>query len=195
MPQTGIARPAGIEPVIPAIAGIALIAAIFVLPWFGASDALEQSFSEAEQIRQQFGGPEVVMPDTDANAWEALDVGRFILLVAGLAAVALTVVRLGARPAISKLRFAALATALGSLATALVLYRLVNPPQDSSREVGVFVGLVAAGTVALSAWRAMRDEEAIAHPRRVRGDGVSPPSAPPARARSATRTRSRSSSD
>jgi hypothetical protein len=195
MPRTGAARPAGIEPAIPAIAGIALIAAMFLLTWFGASDTLEQSFSEAEQIRQQFGGPEVVMPDTDASAWEALDFGRFVLLAAGLAAVSLTIVRLGDRPAISKLRFAALATALGSLATALVLYRLVNPPQDSSRAVGVFVGLIAAAAVALSAWRAMRDEEAIAHPRRQRGDGVSPRAAPPARARSATRTRSRSSSD
>jgi len=195
MPQAGATRSAGVELAIPAIAGIALIAAIFVLPWFGASDALEQSFSEAEQIRQQFGGPEVVMPDTDANAWEALDLGRFVLLAAGLAAVVLTVVRMGDRPAISKLRYAALATALGSLATALVLYRLVNPPQDSSRAAGVFVGLIAAAVVGLSAWRALRDEEAIAHPRRPRGDGLSPPAAPPARARSATRTRSRSSSD
>jgi hypothetical protein len=195
MPPQARARPAGIEPLVPAIAGIALLAVVFLLPWFGASDALEQSFSEAEQIREQFGGPGVVMPDTDDNAWNALELTRFALLAAGFAAVALTVVRLGGRPAISKLRFAALATALGSLATALVLYHLVNPPQDRSRAVGVFAGLVASAAVALSAWRALREEELVAHPRRSRGAGVSPRDPAPGRVRSATRTRSRSSSD
>ena len=194
MPAQGSARSAGVEPLLPAIAGIALIAVMFLLPWFGASAALERSFAEAEQIRQQFGGPEVVMPDSDDNAWQALEVTRFVLLAAGLAGIGLVVIRRGQRPAIAKLRVAALTTALGSLATALVLYRLVNPPQDSSRAVGVFAGLVASGAVALTSWMAMRDEEAAAHPRRPRGE-VSPTAAPRDPARRAQRARSRSSSD
>ena len=195
MPEERAARPTGIEPLFPAIAGIALIAAMFLLPWFGASSAFERSFAEAEQIRQQFGGPEVVMPDTDGNAWQTLEVTRFVLLAAALAGIGLAAIRLGQRPAISKLRVAALATAFGSLATALVLYQLVNPPQDRSRAIGVFAGLLASGALALASWLAMRDEEASAHPRRDRDAAVSPPGARRDRARSSTRTRSRSSSD
>ncbi len=175
---------------LPAVAGVALVAAMFLLPWFGASSALERSFDEAQQIQDQFGGPEVVMPDVEDNAWQAFEFSRFVLLAAGLCGIALPFVRGSSLPTLTRLRFAALAMALGVIAAALALYHLVNPPGDSSREVGVFAGLVASGGVALGGWVALELEE-----RRGRGSGVSPRSAPPSGARSATSTRSRSSSD
>lgn len=186
-------------------AGVGLLAAIFLLDWFGPSSAISTSFDEAEQIQEQFGGPDVVMPDVEDNAWQALGLGRFILLAAALSGIGLTFVRLAQTPPFTRLRAAALATALGTVATAVVLYQLANPPDDSSREIGVYAGLVAAGAVALSAWVALKDEELRTGrgaprarpntrdvaPRRE----VSPEAGPPARERSSRRKRSRSSSD
>jgi hypothetical protein len=173
---------------------VALLAAMFLLPWFGPSAALERSFDEAHQIQSQFGGPDVVMPDVEDNAWEAFGFVRFVLLAAALCGIGLAVVRRTPQPRLTRLRTAALTTGLGIAATALVLYHLVNPPGDSSREIGVFAGLLASGGVALGGWLVL-DREEQARRRRPTGAGVSAEAAPPGRARSATRTRSRSSSD
>jgi len=182
---------------LPMLAGVGLLAATFLLAWFGPSSAISSSFDEAAQITEQFGGPEIVMPDVEENAWQALGLGRFILLAAGLSAIALTFVRLAQTAPFTRLRAAAVAMALGTLATAVVLYRILDPPDDASREIGLYAGLLAAGGIALSAWVALKDEE-LRTPRNGRGsrrEGASPQAAPPARERSAMRRRSRSSSD
>lgn len=179
------------------LAGVGLLAAMFLLSWFGPSAVIESGFEEAEQIQEQFGGRDVLKPDLEENAWRALGVGRFILLAAALSAIALSFVRSAQTASFTRLRAAALSTALGVAAMAVVLYRLVDTPDDSSREIGAFVGLVAASAVTLTAWFALKDEEL----RAGRGRGgdrrapISSPDAPPARGRSATRRRSRSSSD
>ena len=183
------ARPGGgAALLLPAAAGVALIAAIFALDWFGPGETVARGFEEAREIQEQFGGPEVIIPDVSENAWDALGLIKLVLLAAGLCGVALSLVRMSADPPVSRLAAAAVATGTGTLATAIVLYHLVNPPGDASREIGVFVGLVAAGGVAVGGWIALEDEEA-------RGSSSSPPSARRARGRSARRTRSRSSSD
>jgi hypothetical protein len=178
---------------VPAISGVVLLVAMFALTWFGASEAVARGFEEGREIQQQFGGPEVVIPDVSDNGWDGpgdidlylVDVPiALVLLAAGLCGVALTLVRMSPRPPVSRFGAAGVTTALGTLATAVVLYYLVNPPHDGSREIGVFVGLIAAGGVAVGGWIALEDEE-----RRV-----SPPSVPRASGRSARRTRSRSSS-
>ena len=163
---------------LPAAAGLALIAAMFALDWFGPGETVVRGFEEAREIQEQFGGPAVVIPDVSENAWDALGLVKLVLVAAGLCGIALTLVRMSSDPPVSRLATAAVATGVGTLATAIVLYHLVNPPGDASREIGVFVGLVAAGGVAVGGWIALEDEEA-----RVR------PSARRARGRSSRRTR------
>lgn len=163
---------------LPAAAGLALIAAMFALDWFGPGETVARGFEEAREIQEQFGGPEVMIPDVSENAWDALGLVKLVLVAAGLCGIALTLVRMSSDPPVSRLAMAAVATGVGTLATAIVLYHLVNPPGDASREIGVFVGLLAAGGVAVGGWIALEDEET-----RVR------PSARRARGRSARRTR------
>jgi hypothetical protein len=175
---------------LPALAGIALLGVMF-LPWFGPSEALEGSFEEAREIREQFGGPPVVMPDVDQSAWEAFEVVKFVLVAAALSGVGVAATRAMAAPPISPLAASAVATGIGILATALVLYRVVNPVADSGREVGLFLGLLASAGVAYGGWLALREEEGG---RAGRGPGLNRSAARRSRARSARRARSRSSS-
>jgi hypothetical protein len=142
------------------------------LPWFGPSEALERSFDEAQRIQEQFGGPEVPIPDVEENAWEAFAVVKFVLLLTALAGVALGAMQLAQWWPISPLSASAFITGLGIVSTALVLYRVVNPVADSAREAGVFLGLLAAAGVALGGWLALRDAEA-SRPRRPRPRGAS----------------------
>ena len=179
MEAGGPARSGGAAALLlPAAAGLALIAAMFALDWFDPGETVARGFEEAREIQEQFGGPEVVIPDVSENAWDALGLVKLVLVAAGLCGVALTLVRMSSDPPVSRLATAAVATGVGTLATAIVLYHLVNPPGDASREIGVFVGLVAAGGVAVGGWIALEDEET-----RVR------PSARRARGRSSRRTR------
>src|SRR5688572_9314777 len=122
---------------LPAAAGLALIAAMFALDWFGPGETVARGFEEAREIQQQFCGPEVVIPDVSENAWDALGLVKLVLVAAGLCGIALTVVRMSSDPPVSRLATAAVATGAGTLATAIVLYHLVNPPGDASREIGV----------------------------------------------------------
>ena len=180
MATGGPAGSGGAARLLPAIAGLALIASMFALDWFGPGEAVSRGFEEALRIQERLGGPEVPLPDVSQNAWDALGIAKLVLIAAGLCGVGLTFVRMSAGPPLSPFAVAASTTAAGTLATAAVLYHLIDPPGDASREIGVFVGLVAAGGVAVGGWIALEDEEA----RRA----SSPPSARRGRARSATRT-------
>jgi hypothetical protein len=167
---------------LPAIAGVALMVSMVALDWFGPGESVSRGFEEAREIQEQFGGPEVIVPDVSESAWDALGAVRFLLVAAGLCGIGLTLVRLVPDPPVSRLGAAAATTGVGTLAVAVVLYHLVNPPDDMSREIGVFAGLIAAGGVAVGGWIALEDEES------KRG-ASSRPSARRARARSARRTR------
>jgi hypothetical protein len=158
------------------------------LPWFGASEALEQSFDEARQIQEQFGGPVVPIPDVEQNAWEAFGFIKYVLVLTAAGGIALAVLRLPARPPVSPLSAGAVVTGLGIASVALILYRVIDPVDDSAREVGLFLGLLAACGVAIGAWSALRDAEL------ARGGGLSPAAGPRARERRARPSRSRSSS-
>lgn len=183
-------------PLLLAVAGgVALLAVMFLLPWFGASDVVERGFDEAREIQRQFGGPEVVLPDVSDNAWQAFGLADAVLALAAAIGAALALVALAPRPPVSRLAAAGTITGVGIGATAVVLYHLVNPPGDQSREIGAFAGLAASAALALGGWMALNDAESGARGRPGPRAGVSPRDARRAPARSATRTRSRSSSD
>lgn len=164
------------------------------LSWFGPSEAVEQSFDEARQIQEQFGSPEVPLPDVEENAWEAFGFGKYLLLVTAAAGVALGAMTLTRVSPVSPITAGAVVAGLGIASTAFVLYRVVDPVADSAREAGLFLGLIAASGIALGGWFALRDAEASPQrrsrngPRPIEGDDRR------GRARPGRPSRSRSSS-
>jgi hypothetical protein len=150
--------PLGRARLITTIGGIALLIVMF-LPWFGVGGP-----GAASAVT---GAPEL----PDANAWEAFDFIDVVLVATGLVAIAPALVFLvaGIRlPPVAN----AVAAGLGILATLLVLYRLISPPEwfvvagaevpgfelEASRKVGVFLGLIASAAVAVGGVLATREE-------------------------------------
>lgn len=136
----------GVGETIAGISGLALFVFMF-LPWYGVDSV--GGFSVG-------GG--------DANAWEAfsfIDILLFLVcvLVVGLVIVALaeSTPELPAPPS-------QVITIAGIVAFALILFRLIVTPGvdtgdvdidvDLGREIGVFLGLIAAAGIAYGGWRA-----------------------------------------
>lgn len=136
------------------VAGVVLLIAMF-LPWFGASLAAEEALRDAQQVTQQFGGGDVKELDLDQNAWQAFELIKFVVLLAALAGI-LSGATMFAQPGRGQVAGPAAVTAgLGMLATLLILYRVIDPPGESSREIGVFIGFFAALGVAVGGWLAL----------------------------------------
>jgi hypothetical protein len=156
--------PLGRARLITTIGGIALLIVMF-LPWFGVGGP---GVERADELAPSgTGAPEF----PDANAWQAFGFIDVVLVATGLVAIAPALVFLVAGiklPPIAN----ALAAGLGILATLLVLYRLISPPEwfvvagsevpgfelEASREAGVFLGLIASAAVAVGGGLATREE-------------------------------------
>ena len=116
----------------------ALLFLLMFLPWFGISAG-----------GGEFGGFSL---DVNANAWESFGFIDLVLFVTAAAAIAIGVVAL--TPAQEALESAdlpvpanVLPAALAALSVLLILYRILNPPGEADREIGVFLGLLAAAGV------------------------------------------------
>lgn len=142
------------------VAGVALFLSMFA-SWFGAA-GLEAQFAEenrelAERLGVDAGGAE----DTTESGWSSMGwFGVGLISIAIVSAVTFAVVvytraSLSAPPAL-----ATLACAIGALALLVVGYRLIDPPGDGevSREIGVWLGLVATAAIALGGWLGMQEE-------------------------------------
>jgi hypothetical protein len=152
------------------IAGVVLLISLF-LPWFGPSSKAEQVLEEAQQISEQAGGTPPEPLDLTESAWQAFAVVDLVLLLAAVAGM-LAGVRALAAAANPKGRAAVGATAvtaaLGTIASLLVFYRVLNPIGEAAREYGLYIGLLAAIGVAAGGWLAISDGAAPAgaRPRR-----------------------------
>jgi hypothetical protein len=137
------------------------------------------------------------------NAWQSFSIIDIILIATVLAAVGVALLRASDRSVQAPVSLATIVGALGVLATVLVLFRLISPPDllnafgssgdipdnvavdtDVGRQFGIFLGLLAAAGVAYGGWRAMQEEgtsfaqEAQRLQSRTAGDPPPPP--PPA---------------
>lgn len=142
------------------VSGVVLLLAIFAVPWFGASAAADEALREAQEVTRQFGGGSVKELDLDETAWQAFTLIKFVLVAAALAGIvsgAAMFARPDRRPAAGP---AALTAGLGMLAALLVLYRVIDPPGDASREIGVFIGFFASLGVAVGGWLALEGPSA-----------------------------------
>jgi hypothetical protein len=123
-------QPSRISPseLLAGICGLALLVDLF-LPWFEGTDA-----------------------------WEAFTAIDLLLALVGAIAVALPLISAGNSKPDAPITATALTTLGGIVATLLVLFRLLDPPGAAPREIGLYLGLLAAVGVAVAAWRAMADE-------------------------------------
>jgi hypothetical protein len=142
-----------LDEAIAAGSAIALFVLLF-LPWYGVTLA----------------GSQLALPDAsavDRTAWQALDLIAPLLALASAATLALVIARLlkpGWRPAIAP---GAAIAVVGGLASLLVLFRVLVPP-DLDTLIGVdfevgpslcaLLGLAAALGIAAGGYRAMRAE-------------------------------------
>ena len=76
----------------------------------------------------------------------------------------------------------AITAGLGILGTLFVLYRVIDPVEDLSREYGLFLGLVAVAGIAFGGWLAMQEEGTTfgGEADRLGGGGAAPGTGPPA---------------
>lgn len=149
--------------------------------------------------------------DFPANAWDKLEVVPWFLLLTVLVALGMAVLRIRGsswQPAIPP---SAAVAVLGGLATLAILFRIVSPPDTVeikdipitiTVEYGAYLALAAAAGIAYGGYRAMGERgtsfskvaESLANeqPRAPRKDAPQHPRRPE---RSASKRRSRSSSD
>jgi hypothetical protein len=152
------------------VAGLALLIIMFAFDWFTVD--VGGGFADIS-----VGG----------NAWDTMELIRFIILLAALAGIALAAI--SASDAQVDLPMSTIAAGLGILAVVLILYRLIDPPGgeaeefgvDIGRGIGAFLGLIAAAGVAAGGWMAMQEEGTSFKEQadRLGGGGGGGPGGPP----------------
>lgn len=159
---------------IAAASGVLLFIFMF-FDWFGVE------VSDVPGFSGNVGG-------VGGSAWNALDIIPIFLMLAIVVAIGVAIVRLTDADLEPPISMNAIVAGLGGLAVLLILYRIVDPPAlagvesvavDTTRELGVFLGLVAAGGIAYGGWSAMREEGLTFDDQADRLSGQEPPPPPP----------------
>jgi hypothetical protein len=139
---------------IAAVSGVTLLVSLF-LPWYGAG------------------------PVDDASGWQALAAVDVALALVAAFGVSLLVVTASQRVPAVPIALSAIVALVGLIGVVLTLIRLANLPDGfDGRELGVWLGLLAAIGIAAGAALAMRDERLSPEGRHTDLTGR-PTSAPP----------------
>jgi len=157
---------------------LALLIIMFVFKWFGLSAV-------------GFSGPG---SSVSYNAWESFGFIDIVLFVTILVAIGGAILSANATSVNTPVAISAITTGLGILCVLLILFRIISPPDfgadefgldeavDTSRKIGVFLGLIAAGGIVFGGWRAMEEEGTSFGDQADRvqgGGGTAPPPPPP----------------
>lgn len=138
------------------IAGVSavLLFVIMFFDWFGVEISGE-------------GGSVSFGSGAGGNAWQALDIIPFILLIAIVVALVNVFLRLSDSDYEPPISMNVAVAVLGGLAALLVLFRVISPPDfgsfggvtvEATREFGLFLGLAAAIGIAFGGWKGMQEE-------------------------------------
>jgi hypothetical protein len=112
------------------------------------------------------GGNGLFSLSVGGNAWEAFSTIDIILMIVILAAVAVAVIRISDAVFEPPFSLNAAVAILGGIAVLLILYRIIDPPGDTSGvpgvdinpAIGIFLGLIAAAGITYGGYRAMQEE-------------------------------------
>lgn len=139
------------------------------------------------------GGLSGSVPGAGGNAWDALDVIPFILIVAIAVALVNVFLRLSDSAFEPPISMNVAVAVLGGIGALLVLYRVISPPDlgsfggitvEATRQLGLFLGLLASIGVAYGGYRGMQEEGSTFSGTADRlsggGTGDNPPSPPSA---------------
>jgi hypothetical protein len=149
------------------IAGIVLLLDMWIFDWFSYSASVGD-----------------ISASTGGDAWQVFGFIDIVIFVAALSGIALAVIAATATEINAPVALSAVTAVLGIIATILILYRIIDPPDqdlgdlvDVGRSFGVWLGLVAAAAVAYGGFAAMQ-EEGTSFGGQV-GGGTAPPPPPP----------------
>jgi hypothetical protein len=141
-------------------AAIALLLIMFIFKWFGIE-------VEGNVAGFDFGG------STSWNAWASFSFIDIILLITILAALAMVYLHASSTRVDLPVSLSVVVAALGALSTLLIIFRIISPPDfditggfdptgtvdySSTREIGAFLGLLAAAALTYGGFRAMQEE-------------------------------------
>jgi len=112
------------------------------------------------------GGEGLFSLSIGGNAWEAFSTIDIILMIVVLVAVAVAVIRISDAVFEPPFSLNAAVAILGGIAVLLILYRIIDPPGDTSGvpgvdinpAIGIFLGLIAAAGITYGGYRAMQEE-------------------------------------
>ena len=146
----------GVGEIVAGISGLALFVFMF-LPWYGIDSV---------------GG--IGLDGGDASAWEAFSFIDILLFLVCVVVVGLVIVQMAETTPDLPAPPAQIITIAGAVAVILILFRLIVTPGvdtgdtgidvDLGREIGVFLGLIAAAGIAYGGWRASNEAPAAAAP-------------------------------
>ncbi len=134
---------------------IALILIMFIFDWFGY------------KLGAGLGGG---VAEAGRNAWGAFSFIDIILFITVVAALAMVYTSASGQAVSLPVALSAIVAGLGILSVVLVLFRIISPPDlsvggisagdavDTTRKIGVFLGLIATAGVAYGGWTAMQEE-------------------------------------
>jgi hypothetical protein len=94
--------------------------------------------------------------DTTSTAWQSFDFIDLVLFVTIVVAVGAAIAKASA----ARIEFplSTAVTLLAAISTILVLYRIIEPPGDEVRKLGVWLGLIFAAALTYGGWLAMQEE-------------------------------------
>jgi hypothetical protein len=120
-----------------AVSGLGLLVVSF-LPWYSA------------------GGQ-------DVTAWQAFSVTDIVMALAALTALSVGVVAFGRLSVSYPVAGSTVTTGLAGVALLLIAYRLIDPPGsgDVDREIGAWLGLLAAAGVTWGGWLGMQEPRSV----------------------------------
>jgi len=143
--------------IVAAIAGLLLLIVMFFFSWFGVSTGDVPTGAD--------------LPSADA--WQSFTLIDLFLFLTVIVAVGGAVMAAGSRSVNTPVAISAITCGFGIASVLLILFRIAFPPElvsggaglaslfDTSREVGVYLGLLAALGIVYGGWTAMKEEEAI----------------------------------
>jgi hypothetical protein len=117
-----------------------------------------------------------------ANAWQVFSWVDLYLFLTVVVALSLAILTMGQRTVALPLSASVLVTAMGAVATLLILYRIVNQPGPNeliSVQIGAYLGLLAAVAITVGGYLSMREEDTSFGSAATRMQGQTPTRPPP----------------